>query len=350
MGRPSRALPSGVTSLYPPSDASHLDVFGPEVTRIIITFIGPHMNLWYATCLRALILQHCHVPNVRVLVWANELTEGFLDASLGDVLLGEGGVPRLHLVRYNVTELAAGAPAASDTLDFLMYPPGGDIGGVQPTMEPQVRMAHITDVVRMVVLWRFGGVYLDADILPLKPLHALGVVYAANLGNYECTKALYPGWPDGQPFTVPARLGGATVSCMCICFLSFPTPGHVVIREVLTQGLAAFKARSCVYGGLGAWLFMDVLRALVEDPALDARPMSVSQALCWPQVLDAVPPQSPDNVDAIMRECTSVHMMGGAHAKKFGATTIGNDTLFGQVYTRLQAERLPTSCTAASHT
>jgi hypothetical protein len=143
-------------------------------------------------------------------------------------------------VRYNLSALAAEAPSAPETLDFVLRPPvGADGKGVQPTMEPQVRMAHVTDVLRMVVLWRFGGVYLDADILPLRPLHALGAAYAANLGNYECTRALYPGWPGGDPIPMPPRLGGATVSCMCVCFLSFPTPRHPLVEGVLARGLEA---------------------------------------------------------------------------------------------------------------
>ena len=333
------SLPHGVRGLYPPLPPGALDVFGAGAQRIIITFIGPHMNLFYTQCLRALILQHCHVPNARVLVWANELTAEFLDGALGDVLLGPGGVPRAHLVRYNVSELAAQAPGAPDTLEFLLHPPGE----VQPSMEPQVRKAHVTDVVRMVVLWRFGGVYLDADILPLRPVLDLGNAFSANLGNYECTRALNPGWPDNPPITMPARLGGATVSCMCICFLSFPAPGHPLLHAVLTRGLAVFQSRSCVYGGLGAWLFMDVLRDAVAagGEALDARPMSVSEALCWPQVLDAIPPQSEASVAAIMRDCTTVHMMGGAHAKKFAQTSVDNSTLFGQVFNRLT---LPSKC------
>jgi hypothetical protein len=332
-------LPYGVRSLYPPLPEGAPDVFGPAVTRIIITFIGPYMNLFYTQCLKTLILQHCHVPGVRVLVWANELSGEFLEEALGGVLRGPGGVPRAHLVRYNVSELASQAPGASETLEFLIYPPGE----VQPSMEPQVRKAHITDVVRMVVLWRFGGIYLDADILPLRPLHDLGVAFSANLGNYECTRALNPGWPDNPPVTMPAHLGGATVSCMCICFLSFPSPGHPLLRDVLTKGLPVFQSRACVYGGLGAWLFMDVLREAVArgDPGLDARPISVTQALCWPQVLDAIPPQSAAAVDGIMRDCITVHMMGGAHAKKFAQTVVDNSTLFGQVFNRLT---LPAKC------
>ena len=336
-------LPSGVTSLYPPLPPGAPNPFSEGATRIVITFIGAHMNLWYTTCLRALILQHCAAPSVRVLVWANELPDAFVDGALGDVV---GSPPRLHLVRYNLTALAAGVPSAPDTLNFVVNPPvGADGVGVQPTMEPQVRMAHVTDVLRMVVLWRFGGVYLDADILPLRPLHNLGPAYAANLGNYECTRALYPGWPGGDPIPMPPRLGGATVSCMCVCFLSFPTPRHPLVEGVLARGLEAFKARDCVYGGLGAWVTMDVIRDLVQrgDPAFDAVPLSVSEALCWPQVQDAVKPQSDAEVDAIVRDCVSVHMMGGAHAKKFSAVTIDNTTLFGQVYARI-APRLPPRC------
>lgn len=33
--------------------------------------------------------------------------------------------------------------------------------------------AHLADVVRFVVIWKHGGVYLDSDILVLKPLDAL---------------------------------------------------------------------------------------------------------------------------------------------------------------------------------
>jgi hypothetical protein len=340
---PDPRLPSGVRALYPPLPPGAPDVFGPAVTRIIITFIGPHMNLFYTQCLRALVLQHCHAPSVRVLVWANELSADFLDSALGDVLRDGAGTPRLHLVRYNVSELAAGAPGAGETLEFLLHPPGE----VQPSMEPQVRKAHVTDVVRMVVLWRFGGVYLDADILPLRPVHELGVAFSANLGNYECTRALNAGWPDNPPVAMPAALGGGTVSCMCICFLSFPQPGHPLIHAILAQGLPVFQSRSCVYGGLGAWLFMDALRAAVAagesgaGPPLDARPISVSEALCWPQVLDAIPTQSEAAVEAIMRDCITVHMMGGAHANKFAQTRVDNSTLFGQVFNRI---KLPAKC------
>ena len=88
---------------------------------------------------------------------------------------------------------------------------------------------------------------------------------------------------------------------------------------------------------LGFDHIMDVLREAVlrDDPALDARPLSVTEALCWPQVLDAVPPQSEASVAAILRDCLTVHMMGGAHAKKFAQTAIDNSTLFGQVFNRI---------------
>lgn len=335
---PSVPLPSGVSTLYPRPRAAHPDVFGLAVTRIYITFIGAHMNLWYRTSLRTLVLQHCHVPGVRVLVWANELPDAFLEEHFGDLLGGSGAPPRIVLVRYNATELAWGVPGASDSISALLEEQGGD-AAAQPFMEPQVRMAHITDVVRMVALWRWGGVYLDADILPLKPVHDLGVAFAANLGNYECA--------DGEDIVLPPSVGGGTVSCMCVCFMSFPHPHHALIEETLLRGLTAFRVRNMPYGGFGAWVFMDALRALVAShpDTFDAHPVSVTTAICWPSVMDAVTPQTDEEVAAILATCTTVHMMGGGHAKKFGATNITDETLFGQVYLRLQPSiPRPESC------
>jgi hypothetical protein len=164
----------------------------------------------------------------------------------------------------------------------------------------------------------------------------VGTAFAANLGNYECTQALNPGWPSAPGVVFPPALGGATVTCMCVCFLSFPAPGHALVADVLLRGLDAFRARGHVYGGFGAWVFMDALRDAVPEPGFDARPISTTEILCWPQVLNATVPQSDAAVAAIMRECKAVHMMGGAHAKKFGSDVIEDDTLFGQVYGRIE--------------
>jgi hypothetical protein len=132
---------------------------------------------------------------------------------------------------------------------------------------------------------------------------------------------------------------------MCVCFLSFPAPRHALIGRVLERGLDVFASRSYVYGGLGAWLFMDVLRESVGADGFDVRPISVGEALCWPAVTDATKPQSRGAVDAIMRDCATVHMMGGAHARKFGSTLIDDSSLFGQVYARVRPA-LPLNCSA----
>jgi hypothetical protein len=49
-----------------------------------------------------------------------------------------------------------------------------------------------------------------------------------------------------------------------------------------------------------------------------------------------------------MSHCATVHMMGGAHAKKFGSNVIDRTSLFGQVFTRLEPTLLkPRDCAAA---
>jgi hypothetical protein len=333
-------LPSGVLSLAP-CPARGDDVFAAGATRLVVTFFGAHMNLWYRTSLRTLVLLHCADPRARVLVWANELTAAWLEEHFGD-LRDERGAPRLFLVRYDVAELARGLPGAEASLAYLTDANLAAAGVV----EPQMLMAHVTDVLRMVILYRFGGVYLDADILALRPLTGYGTAFAANFGNYDCTTAIQPGWPSAGAVALPAALGApAPVSCMCVCFLSFPAPGHALLREVMDRGLAAFVARGGVYGGFGAWVFMDALRALAGAPGFDARPVSVGEVLCWPAVMDAATPLEPAAVAAILRDCAAVHMMGGGHAKKFGALAINASSLFGQVYEGAASAR-PTKCAA----
>lgn len=337
-------LPKGVTAVHPCADG--VGIFGVGVSRVFVTFIGEFMNEWYLSSLRSLVLVHCAEPDVVVIVWANELTDAWFEGALGD-LRDARGVPRVRLVRYNGTELAAGVAGAERSMAYLQDPvrkKGAEPGAFHP-LEPQMLMAHITDVLRMVILYRFGGVYLDIDILPLRPVHALGTRFAANLGNYECTQGLAKGWPNDGPVNMPASLGGDRVSCMCVCFLSFPTPRNALIGEVLDRGLDAFLQRNGVYGGFGAWVFMDALRVLAPTPGFDASPLSVTDILCWPSVLDALTPQSEENVEAILRDCTAIHMMGGGHARKFSANASGEDTLFGQVYTRANKRgTIPNTC------
>jgi hypothetical protein len=380
------ALPYGVLSVYPCGGGSRL-FEGSGTTRIFVTFIGAFMNDWYLHSLRSLVLVHCSVPGVTVMVWANELNSTWYQNALGDLVAADGS-PRVRLVRYNVSMLAVGLPGAEESVAWLtdparqaMWPahspeypfappiplPGGGYdrevvhmmtreprpylvpGAVHP-LEPQMVMAHITDVLRMIVLYRFGGVYLDVDILPLRPINDLGTRFAANIvldhGNYECTSGQRGDWPDNDPVVMPARLGGQTVSCMCVCFLSFPRPGNVLLFEVLARGLGAFMQRGMVYGGFGAWVFMDALGHLIESPELDVRPLAVQNILCWPQVLDMTP-QGEGGLHSIFTNCSAVHMMSGGHARKFNQSITGNETLFAQVYTRARNESfIAGSCAA----
>jgi hypothetical protein len=344
LSRCGKGLPHGVTSVYP--CAGGAGIFGSTTSRVFVTFIGEFMNEWYLASLRALVLVHCGEPNVAVIVWANELTDIWFDKVLGD-LVDADGKPRVRLVRYNATELAFGVIGAEKSMAYLQDPIrklGAPPGAFHP-LEPQMLMAHITDVLRMVILYRFGGVYLDVDILPLRPIHALGTRFAANLGNYDCTQALREDWPKGSPVDMPLSLGGDRVTCMCVCFLSFPNPRNALIGEVLVRGLDAFLQRGGVYGGFGAWVFMDALRVMAPSPNFDASPLSVTDILCWPSVLDATLPQSEENLKTILRDCSAVHMMGGGHARKFSANISGDDTLFGQVYSRARAQSIiPDTC------
>jgi hypothetical protein len=291
------------------------------------------------------VLIHCADPSVRVLVWGNELTAEWYAEHMSDLVDAEGR-NRLFLVRYNLSSIASNIPAAQESFDYLSGSPKMfsllDDGSKEAALiEPQQLVAHRTDILRLVILFRFGGVYVDVDILPLRPITGYGTAFAANLGNYDCVSSGREHWPTGKPIKVPS---GETVTCICLCFLSFPTPGNILLEETLSQGLSSFIARDSVYGAFGAWVFMDAMRAVVADPRFDAKPIKVQEAVCWPQVLDILVPLKDDAIAGILRDCVGVHMMGGAHAKKYSGA-INTSSVFGQVYLGAQQKHmLPTTC------
>ncbi|XP_049869415.1 lactosylceramide 4-alpha-galactosyltransferase-like [Pectinophora gossypiella] len=42
----------------------------------------------------------------------------------------------------------------------------------------EYRYAHVSDIIRLLLLWKFGGVYMDLDIVVLKPFDDLGPDFA----------------------------------------------------------------------------------------------------------------------------------------------------------------------------
>lgn len=89
-------------------------------------------------------------PGWRINVFSNSLHCGTLKGSLSNV----------HVVRYSVGEVVAAYPPLVDWYASRVW-------------DVPFRGAHISDGMRLALLHAYGGVYLDTDVLSLRPLHGL---------------------------------------------------------------------------------------------------------------------------------------------------------------------------------
>lgn len=145
---------------------------------------APHFFLIWSTsassfslvpgrCLESIFYHH---PHATVTIYSNQLP----------AVTATPGVPVLHQLRqhgynvcvrpYNLSSMLAGTPSAPwlSRMDEWRRGP--------------YFYSHVTDVLRLAILFRHGGVYLDSDIILLRPLRIAGL---------PATLARPP--PDGAP-------------------------------------------------------------------------------------------------------------------------------------------------------
>ena len=89
-------------------------------------------------------------PHWRINVFSNSLHCGTL----------KGEHPNIHVVRYSIPSVLSGYPALLDWYRSRVW-------------DMAYRGAHISDGLRLALLHAYGGVYLDTDVLSLRPLDGL---------------------------------------------------------------------------------------------------------------------------------------------------------------------------------
>ena len=99
-------------------------------------------------CIESIFFHH---PHAHVRVYSNQLPRGFFSEfrSLGF---------DARVVRYNVKRLLMGTPAAPWVANMDEWEKGA------------YYYSHVTDAIRLALLYRHGGVYLDTDVLLVRPM------------------------------------------------------------------------------------------------------------------------------------------------------------------------------------
>ncbi|XP_046858168.1 uncharacterized protein LOC124451593 isoform X2 [Xenia sp. Carnegie-2017] len=96
-----------------------------------------------------------HHPNATMIIYSNTL-----HLSMLDVLRKKGY--DAYVQRYKLSDLAQGTSAVEFIRDELPY-----------AMEGQNWYSHETDLIRLLLLYKYGGIYIDTDVIIVKDWHDL---------------------------------------------------------------------------------------------------------------------------------------------------------------------------------
>ena len=342
------ALPIGVLSVHPPDGVRYLsDACGGAACTVDsggaafplhVVWVGSAMPAAYRANIRYLALQHRHRPRAAVLVWANELADLLGSPELND-LPRLGGINGPYVVRYNAGAMLSAEAAGADLLARLS----------DATRRPAPLAVHWSDALRLAILWRFGGAYVDVDMVPMRRLDTPEYQnsFAINDHTYRCV----------EPFQLPglvvrpdtrSRDGGsdgvALVHCLCNCLAVFDR-SHPLLHRALAAALPTYERDATVpgraYAALGAFLWLDALRAAPLAEQATLRPRWNHEMLCDGLAGRLGAPTRADDVQHALAACTVVHMYGGGSSGAVAAVKGG--TLLADLHMRLECALAPDS-------
>ena len=206
-------------------------------------------------------------------------------------LLFDPDFPSIYIVRYDATSLMENEPGF-DSLNLL---------------REKATNVHWSDFFRLFVIFKFGGLYLDMDMLVVKPICSLlpDKVLIADQGEYSCLTQ------DQQPGVVVDRQG-TKATCVCNCLLRYP-PGSPFLRKLLVEAHSYYDIEA--YGPMGAVMIMQVLhKSTVEEiRSFELVPLRAHDVLCNFLTLDSSVLDGPvgnDMVRTIEQKCLVIHLYG----------------------------------------
>lgn len=169
------------------------------------------------------------VPGAEVFVYANKLPEDMFESytSTGK---------NVKLVRYSETALFDGTPLARWAVNMDEWKRG------------QYLYSHFTDAFRLCVLWKYGGVYIDFDVLVLRDLGALRNSFGVE--DEYGVDPLQPWWSSVLPARPSMNFaianfdrGSAFLNYLMLQFHKVYDPAvwETVGPELVTQGMQDWR-------------------------------------------------------------------------------------------------------------
>ncbi|XP_031561521.1 lactosylceramide 4-alpha-galactosyltransferase-like [Actinia tenebrosa] len=164
-------------------DLFHL-IFTTKGTRVINLFHGKEsvlssLNWRHWRCIESIFYHH---PFAKVIVHSNTLphrTFGVLKESGYDI----------EVRRYNLTKMVNGTPAQS----FMT-------GKYNEVKDGKYWYSHETDLLRMLILYKMGGVYMDIDVILVRSIRELPVNVVGYQSNGKIMNGAFMYFEKYHPF------------------------------------------------------------------------------------------------------------------------------------------------------
>ncbi|RMZ95343.1 alpha 1-4-glycosyltransferase family [Brachionus plicatilis] len=215
---------SSCLSHVPSSDKFH----------IFLIWRGSAFSLIYQKAFETVVKFH---PNAEIMLFSNELKEDWF------LSLNKSG--NVFVVRYNLMQLVKGRKGWNFAEKASRILNGENVKNLK------VSSNHLSNFLRLFLLYTFGGLYLDTDMIVLRDLS----IYKNHIGvddkkSYICSSNIY------------SAKGAKNFSCLCNCLLSFEK-NHPFIGKALDT-FESHWSRHQGYGSGGATMLISIIKDYLD--------------------------------------------------------------------------------------
>ncbi|CAF0791172.1 unnamed protein product [Brachionus calyciflorus] len=269
--------------------------------HIFLIWKGSSFPDIYLKALTTVIKFH---PKSEILLFSNDLNESFFE----DLNLI---YKNLFIVRYNLTQMVKNKPGYN-----FVEKANRILNGEKSNLT--LTKVHLSDFLRLFLVYNYGGLYLDTDMFPLRNMQSFkNTIGVDDQYKYVCGKNIY------------SYKNVSNFGCVCNCLFSFEK-GHEFLKSAL-DNFGKWWEEKQGYGPGGAIMLTELLANHLDK--VNVIPNEYWICLKYGARLLKLANEGDPDIEYTLKKCYVVHLFG-AGAASFSLNNF--DQLFiGKIYKKL---------------
>ena len=270
----------------------------PKVNRhnIFTIWTGKNIPIHYVKYFRVLLFHH---PNSDVYIFSNDLERSIFEVN--------HTMRNFHVVKYNLLVMTKDKPGNDfgQTAEFIMN--GGQVKNLSLTR------VHLSDFLRYFLIFNYGGLYIDMDMVVLKNLEFFSNTISVDVNkSYVCHNKLYN------------KGNLKEIGCLCNCIFSFKK-GNLFMKDAL-ENYKSWWENKQGYGPGGARMLISLLKNHLNSTNL----IATTNNLCHPFKgrHDKIVNATNQDIQDIINICNVYHQYGAGGSswkyKDFNKSLLGH--------------------------